>query len=238
MLREDSDGSALRTGPRYRPWSRYRSGRPTRSHRLMLPLEPATPCALRLPPRRSLGLGHGVPQPRPHGTPHRRLSGSDGDEARRSSITMRCVQPLRQPQSAPGWIRARCRAWPPIRRSHHAHGDFTITSSRTARRKPMPCGALGKKPDRTIGVRRPLTYGPRGHCSEADRHPRSPGTPSHDCPGPQPGPRNSGLQTVQRASPSTVRGVITAIRTRPPCSTRATGEKQCFPRTLSVRGYP
>lgn len=76
MLREDSDGSALRTGPRYRPWSRYRSARSTSSHGLMLPLEPATPCAIRLPPRRSLGLGHGVPQPRPHGTPHRRLSGS------------------------------------------------------------------------------------------------------------------------------------------------------------------
>lgn len=72
----------------------------------------------------------------------------------------------------------------------------------------MRSGAPARKPDRTIGGRRPPTCGPRGHCSEAERHPLSPGTLSHDCPGPQPGPRNSGLQTIRSVSPSIVRGVI------------------------------
>ena len=80
MLREDSDRSALRTGPRYRPWSRYRSGRPTRSHRPMLPLVPAPPCALRLPPRRSHGLAR---PPLSHAITEYRTAGSQGLTAMR-----------------------------------------------------------------------------------------------------------------------------------------------------------
>lgn len=101
----------------------------------------------------------------------------------------------------------------------------------------MRSGAPARKPDRTIGGRRPPTCGPRGHCSEAERHPLSPGTLSHDCPGPQPGPRNSGLQTIRSVSPSIVRGAHHGYPHPTALLDQGHGREAMFP-AYPFRGYP